>query len=226
MTLRQYNQRAWVWEEIVVLTIDLRSLTTERGSANQYNVLAKLLLALSIAFLCSNACQATPLAKEAPVKDPAPKSSTVGSDYKPKTNDHGKVPADMLDTMKELVDHEARLLGGKPVTVAREIGRGKLSSCLTDCYVILYLLSGVPTPRSSNTTQYMAVYTYNVGKPLLLGSAQVGGRGLRICHIKSIGPDAIRLNTEIFLPKDKETEPSGKGLATFVVAGQHLIETP
>jgi hypothetical protein len=225
IALGQYNQQAWVLEEIVVLIINLVSPTRKRRLAQSWG-LARLAPGLLAGFVFAAVCQATPLSKQVPVKDPAPASSAAGSDSKTKTGDHGKVPAEMLDTMKDMVDHEARMLGGQPVTVAREIGRGKLKSCLTDCYVMLYMLSGVPIPRSQNSTQYMAVYTYNIGKPLLLGTAQVGGKGLRYCHIKSIGPDNIILNTETFLPKDKPTTPSGKGQATYVVAGQHVIEMP
>ncbi|MBS1994324.1 MAG: hypothetical protein JSS83_27620 [Cyanobacteria bacterium SZAS LIN-3] len=137
-----------------------------------------------------------------------------------------KVPADMQAAIDTFVAHEAKAMGGNEYLPNRQTGCGKMSSCLADCYVVLYVLEGVPNRGSNNNTQFMAAFTYSGGVPLLLASAQVGGRGLRYGNLKTIGPDAIKLTTEFYLPRDPMSTPSGRGQATFVVADKHIIEMP
>ena len=145
---------------------------------------------------------------------------------KPKIVGNFQVPADMQAEMDRVIGHEEKMLGGSEYLPNREIGRGKLSSCQADCYVVLYILEGVPNHGSNCNTQFMATFTYVAGKPIFLAGAQIGGRGLRYSNIKSIGPDSIKLSTEFYLPKDPMSTPSGRGHANFVVADRHIIETP
>jgi hypothetical protein len=159
-------------------------------------------------------------------KDPAVKAATKGADDKPKIKDNAEIPKEMLEMMDQYVSHEAKVMGGVEYVRDREIARGKISSCLSDCFVVTYLLEGVPSPGSKNSTEYMAAFTYIAGKPFFLAAAQVGGRGLRFVNLKSIGPDAITLTTETYLPKDKISNPTGKGHATYVIADKHMIEVP
>jgi hypothetical protein len=208
-----------------VSTISAWGSTNESGVAGKYRSLG-LALALASVSLCANVLQSTVFAEPAPVKVPLLTGSTGGGVEKPKIPGNAQIPADMLEAMNQLVMHEAKTMGGAEYTLDREIGRGKMNSCIADCFVILFLLEGVPSPRSKCSTQYMAVFTYIAGKPILLGHAQIGGRGLRYASIKSIGPDAIRLTTETYLPKDSIDKPSGKGHATYLINAKHLIETP
>jgi len=156
----------------------------------------------------------------------AAKARTEETSAKPKIVGDFQVPADMQAEIDRFVAHEEKMLGGGEYLPQRQIGRGRLSSCLADCYVVLYLLEGVPNKGSNCNTQFMAAFTYNGGKPIFLASRQIGGRGLRYANIKTIGPDAIKLSTETYLPKDPMSTPSGRSQASFVVAREHIIETP
>jgi len=208
-----------------VSTISPWNSTGVSRAANIFRSLG-LALALVSVFFCQGALQSAALAEPAPVKVPLIKGSTGGCDNEPKSKDIAKAPADMLAAMDQLVLSEAKTMSAMEYARDREVGHGKLSSCLADCFVVLYLLEGIHGRGSKNSAQYMAAFTYIAGKPLLLGSAQIGGRGLRYASIKSIGPELINLTTQTYLPKDSIDNPTGKGHATYAIANKHLIELP
>lgn len=231
-----------------MLTVNLFKLSNGLHGGNKFGALNRVRAVLPLTIACIGCC-ALPwaaLAKDAPAtvsaikdfpskdaatkdsatKDSANKGSRNVSADQTKIKDKAEIPAEMLQLMDQFVLHEAKTMGGVEYAQEREIGRGKMTSCLADCFIVLYLLEGVPSPGSNNNTQYMAAFTYIAGKPLLLATAQIGGRGLRYASIKSIGPDDIKLTTETYRPKDPMSTPSGKGHATYVIADKHLIEMP
>jgi hypothetical protein len=188
------------------------------------------LLALATA-LSALAAFAAPRSAAVPAKADAGKKLVDSSRIKtaanqPKLFQNAVVPPDMMAAIDDFVKHEAKALGGDEYTPQREIGRGNVSSCLGGCFVVLYLLEGVPCRGSNNNTQFLAAFTYSEGKPLLLASCQCGGRGLRYLKCKSIGSNDLKFDTEFYLPKDPMSTPSGRGLATYIIADKHLIEMP
>ncbi|MBU6452274.1 MAG: hypothetical protein KGS72_10875 [Cyanobacteria bacterium REEB67] len=200
----------------------------KRWSRNfSFSLLALATASSTLSGLASEPKAAVTLSKAETVKKlPSDTSRAKTAANQPKLFQNAVVPTDMMAAIDDFVKHEAKALGGDEYTPQREIGRGNLSSCPGGCFVAVYLLEGVPFRGSNNNTQFLAAFTYSEGKPMLLASCQCGGRGLRYLKCKSLGGDDLKFDTEFYLPKDPMSTPSGRGLATYVIADKHLIEMP
>jgi len=119
------------------------------------------------------------------------------------------------------IAHQARQERGSEYKQTREVASGDVHPGAPEI-VVLYTIEG--QNGTNRNLQYLAVFARRNGKLVAAARAEVGGKGQRYVHLKTIEGNTIHLETLDYGPKDAACCPNEKGQTSYVFAGNSLRE--